>query len=624
MTASKSKPFAAASASAPSPTQGGDASQPRADKNAGSNSMLAAAIGLTSLGGPSPLTDAAPSLGADCKASVAAKASEGPVHVPHDAGGDEIARPPPALGIASPLLPRPEPAAAMPPPLARLHAPPYHHGAHLNLPHPSIPTAMAAGARPPILEKPTPYWSPALRPAPPGFDALPPPHLGAHPYAPPASDAVDPLSAGERLAAMDRAASFAAGVARASHPFVDPFYPNPYAPRLHGTGAMPAVAPPPPHHPANNKNFPETLFEVISSQENAHIISWLPHGQGFIIHDKDRFHRLILPRYFDGAKFTSFTRRLKRWNFVRVPRGPEMGAYYNKDFVRGRLELVQEMRYQSEGKSAEAKKKKGGDEDEEKKGEAKEGDEKKGASESKVQSSSSENRARGKDSSPSLAHPNQALPANAPVRNPESNSVHLAGPRGRPSRSKTAAHHSLTAKNALRNPPPVHIEHSPSFPTRHPGLAWPNDPNEQRYGMMPHGVPPNGARLMPSSGVAGPAMSGGLPNHPFYPHPPPQRKLDVEHMEHGLGQDYRNSIGNGYARHDVMAPRTLGPLMPRDEMMGAPLSRGHVETHGIGMHGEARGRGGRRVMMMMSQEEEQEFASYLIEKRRARAGGAIA
>ena len=77
----------------------------------------------------------------------------------------------------------------------------------------------------------------------------------------------------------------------------------------------------------NTKNFPETLFAVISDKENDHIISWLPHGKGFIVHDKKLFESEILPRYFDGAKFTSFTRRLKRWAFVRVPRGPELGEY---------------------------------------------------------------------------------------------------------------------------------------------------------------------------------------------------------------------------------------------------------------------------------------------------------
>lgn len=77
-------------------------------------------------------------------------------------------------------------------------------------------------------------------------------------------------------------------------------------------------------------NFPEILHEVVSNPDNALIIAWLPHGKGFHIRDKGRFAEETLPRHFDGAKFTSFTRRLKRWNFKRVPRGPEMGAYYHR------------------------------------------------------------------------------------------------------------------------------------------------------------------------------------------------------------------------------------------------------------------------------------------------------
>mmetsp|Transcript_10543 Transcript_10543/g.19157 ORF Transcript_10543/g.19157 Transcript_10543/m.19157 type:complete len:623 (-) Transcript_10543:142-2010(-) len=94
-------------------------------------------------------------------------------------------------------------------------------------------------------------------------------------------------------------------------------------------------------------NFPETLMQIMSSEAFNGIISWLPHGRGFVILDRERFTSTILPRYFDGARFTSFTRRLKRWSFVRVPSGPELGAYYNKKFVRDQPELVQDMRYET-------------------------------------------------------------------------------------------------------------------------------------------------------------------------------------------------------------------------------------------------------------------------------------
>lgn len=101
---------------------------------------------------------------------------------------------------------------------------------------------------------------------------------------------------------------------------------------------------------SNTKTFPETLFDIVSHEDHSHIVSWLPHGKGFVIHDKRRFASLILPRYFDGAKFTSFTRRLKRWSFRRISRGPELGAYYNDNFMRDQPELVQRMRYKTENK----------------------------------------------------------------------------------------------------------------------------------------------------------------------------------------------------------------------------------------------------------------------------------
>jgi len=106
------------------------------------------------------------------------------------------------------------------------------------------------------------------------------------------------------------------------------------------------------------KNFPETLMEVISSGAYSDVVSWLPHGRGFVVLNKQFFERDVLPLHFDGAKYTSFTRRLKRWSFERVPRGPELGAYYNENFVRDRPELVKKMKYKMDGQLESTGKKK--------------------------------------------------------------------------------------------------------------------------------------------------------------------------------------------------------------------------------------------------------------------------
>lgn len=88
-------------------------------------------------------------------------------------------------------------------------------------------------------------------------------------------------------------------------------------------------------------------MEILSGDEINDVISWLPHGKGFIIYKKKKFAAEVLPVYFKQSKFTSFTRKLNRWGFTRVTRGPETGAYYHKYFQRGDLRLCMQMSCQS-------------------------------------------------------------------------------------------------------------------------------------------------------------------------------------------------------------------------------------------------------------------------------------
>ncbi|KAI2498160.1 hypothetical protein MHU86_16358 [Fragilaria crotonensis] len=93
--------------------------------------------------------------------------------------------------------------------------------------------------------------------------------------------------------------------------------------------------------------FPQKLMEILSNEENSDIISWLPNGRGFVIHNKKRFSAELMQKYFKKSKFTSFTRKLNRWNFARVTRGPETGAYYHDYFQRDNLRLCMQMCCQS-------------------------------------------------------------------------------------------------------------------------------------------------------------------------------------------------------------------------------------------------------------------------------------
>lgn len=321
--------------------------RPRAASNPDMHSIFDAVVGLTSLGAPSPgnsppcpIKDSAtrnPSI----EATKVAQAAQDP---PMD----------------KPVFLKP----ALKKPIATTHMHPMNN---MTMAAPISTRGPAAhyltSLQPPYLATvPQTAWPSALNNSSPwtsihpsqsaaGFGSLNVPLVNPHSTNPFSATAMgmNRFTVADRVAAMHRAAAVSATSAR----------PSPYPYYHHYPSCIAPLPLPTPHQATpipNTKNFPETLFDVISLEEHAHVISWLPHGRGFIIHDKQRFASMILARYFDGAKFTSFTRRLKRWSFVRVPRGPELGAYYNKNFIRHQPELVQKMRYRMDGKFEEGKK----------------------------------------------------------------------------------------------------------------------------------------------------------------------------------------------------------------------------------------------------------------------------
>lgn len=80
------------------------------------------------------------------------------------------------------------------------------------------------------------------------------------------------------------------------------------------------------------------MTALSDSRYTPHILSWaldIHHGQGcFTIHSKTQFASQVMPTYFYNrssagvAQYTSFTRKLNRWGFVRVKRGLEIGCCY--------------------------------------------------------------------------------------------------------------------------------------------------------------------------------------------------------------------------------------------------------------------------------------------------------
>jgi len=93
----------------------------------------------------------------------------------------------------------------------------------------------------------------------------------------------------------------------------------------------------------NAKIFPQKLMEILADASNTDSISWLPHGKAFVIRNRKTFSSVVLPKYFRKTKYTSFTRKLNRWNFARITKGPEQGSYFHKYFQRDNEFLCTQM-----------------------------------------------------------------------------------------------------------------------------------------------------------------------------------------------------------------------------------------------------------------------------------------
>ena len=87
------------------------------------------------------------------------------------------------------------------------------------------------------------------------------------------------------------------------------------------------------------------LMEILSDPANEESIAWLPHGCSFRVHNRARFLNEVLPPHYKNKKikYTSFTRKLSRWDFVRLSSGPDTGAFYHKLFQRDNPKLLRRM-----------------------------------------------------------------------------------------------------------------------------------------------------------------------------------------------------------------------------------------------------------------------------------------
>jgi len=70
------------------------------------------------------------------------------------------------------------------------------------------------------------------------------------------------------------------------------------------------------------------------------IISWSNHGRSFIVYNYELFQKYVLPKYYNTRVYSTFQRQLNMYDFKRLSRGRDKGAYYHERFLRGREDLV--------------------------------------------------------------------------------------------------------------------------------------------------------------------------------------------------------------------------------------------------------------------------------------------
>ena len=87
--------------------------------------------------------------------------------------------------------------------------------------------------------------------------------------------------------------------------------------------------------------FPVKLHKIMEYSERygfSSIISWMPHGRSFKIHDEDLFVEKVMSHFFFQSKMSSFTRQLRMYGFHKIKgkNNVDKGAYFHELFLRGR------------------------------------------------------------------------------------------------------------------------------------------------------------------------------------------------------------------------------------------------------------------------------------------------
>lgn len=89
--------------------------------------------------------------------------------------------------------------------------------------------------------------------------------------------------------------------------------------------------------------FPRRLYALLD-KEDPKIISWTRDGDAFVINDMGSFTNKTLVKYFNHSNYKSFQRQLNMYNFKKIQRGAQAGAYAHDSFRRGAYDDLEKIR----------------------------------------------------------------------------------------------------------------------------------------------------------------------------------------------------------------------------------------------------------------------------------------
>ena len=96
-----------------------------------------------------------------------------------------------------------------------------------------------------------------------------------------------------------------------------------------------------------NEQFPWKLHRLLDHAEKEgyeSIVSWLPEGDTFKVHNSAKFASRVMPLYFNSTIYKSFQRNLSLWGFMTQAKGRGKGTCSHPSFRRNKPFLCYNMK----------------------------------------------------------------------------------------------------------------------------------------------------------------------------------------------------------------------------------------------------------------------------------------